>query len=106
MSFLQYQNFSVLNQTAMLLSEFYKDFSEVHLGWNGFRNSKKPLDCLFNTGYKCNWLPEATDYPLVRRSEAVCLRSFDDMLLLVICFSAQVHHPPFLIYDLLETQIL
>lgn len=28
------------------------------------------------------------------------------MLLLVICFSAQVHHPPFLIYDLLETQIL
>lgn len=28
------------------------------------------------------------------------------MLLLVVCFSAQVHHPPFLIYDLLETQIL
>lgn len=28
------------------------------------------------------------------------------MLLLVICFSAQAHHPPFLIYDLLETQIL
>lgn len=37
-------------------------------------NNKKPLDSLFNPGYRRNWLPKATDYPLVRRSEAAFFR--------------------------------
>lgn len=42
-----------------------KDLSKVRMEGSGGRNKQKPLDSLFNRGYRCNWLPKATDYPLV-----------------------------------------